>query len=41
MWRVLVVDDEPALREVLKVALELEGYEVRRLRVTVLRRCGF
>jgi two-component system response regulator MprA len=28
MWRVLVVDDEPALREVLKVALELEGYEV-------------
>lgn len=28
MWRVLVVDDEPALREVLKVALELDGYEV-------------
>jgi CheY-like chemotaxis protein len=28
MWQVLVVDDEPALREVLKVALELEGYDV-------------
>jgi two-component system response regulator MprA len=28
MWRVLVVDDDRAIRELLRVVLELEGYEV-------------
>jgi two-component system response regulator MprA len=28
MWRVLVVDDDRAIRELLRVVLELEGYQV-------------
>jgi CheY-like chemotaxis protein len=28
MWRVLVVDDERAIRELLRAVLELEGYQV-------------